>query len=303
MAIRRAPYRSAKAFTLVELLVVIAIVGVLLGLTLVAAQRVRATRTRLACANNLRQIGLGLGNYHSARSALPPGMSLQSQTKEPYPHLSWHARILPYIEQEALWLQTVDAYRVQSNFTSSPPHPFATPVPIFGCPADSRTLEPGMARGKLRAAFTSYLGVSGTRTARRNGVLFRNSAVRLEDISDGTSNTLMVGERPPSADLWEGWWYAGYGCDGTGRADMVLGVQEGSGGCIWSLTNCPRKAVGFAPGRIENNCDSLHFWSLHVGGANFLFCDGSVRFLSYSADPIMPALATRAGGEVVSVPD
>ncbi len=111
----------------------------------------------------------------------------------------------------------------------------------------------------------------------------------------------MVGERPPSGDLWEGWWYAGYGCDGAGRDDMLLGVRDSGAGCIYSLFDCPRKPAGFRRGRIENNCDALHFWSLHSGGANFAFCDGSVRFLSYSADSILPALATRAGGEAVSI--
>jgi prepilin-type processing-associated H-X9-DG protein len=130
-----------------------------------------------------------------------------------------------------------------------------------------------------------------------------NSRVRYADILDGLSNTLMVGERPPSADLWEGWWYAGWGCDGEGRADMVLGVRDGSSGCYLSLTECPRKPAGFIRGNIKNNCDSLHFWSFHPGGANFLFCDGSVRFLSYSADPLLPALATRAGSEQVALPD
>src|SRR5439155_9266407 len=137
----------------------------------------------------------------------------------------------------------------------------------------------GMARGKFPAAFTSYLGVSGTKTAKRNGVLYRNSQTRFTDVSDGASNTLMVGERPPSGDLWEGWWYAGYGCDGAGRADMVLGVRDSSGGCLVNLTECPRRPAGFVPGKIQKNCDALHFWSLHSGRGHFLFVDGSVRFL------------------------
>lgn len=297
----RAQSTRYQGFTLIELLVVIAIIGILFSLTLAAVQRVRRTAARLQCMNNLREIGLGLTNFHSTYGKLPPGMSLELISNQPFVHLSWHARILPFVEQDSLWKATEQAFQTAPNdFTMSPPHPFPKVVPIYGCPADSRTSYPGMARGKFPAAFTSYLGVSGTRTLRRNGVLYMDSATKFADITDGASNTLMVGERPPSGDLWEGWWYAGFGCDGAGRGDMLLGVRDSGAGCTIDLFDCPRKPVGFRPGQIDNNCDALHFWSLHSGGANFVFCDGSVRFLSYSADSILPALATRAGGEPVA---
>jgi prepilin-type processing-associated H-X9-DG protein len=82
---------------------------------------------------------------------------------------------------------------------------------------------------------------------------------------------------------------------------MVLGVRERNH--PKSGLACPAGPFGFGPGTTTNQCDQFHFWSLHGGGANFLFCDGSVRFLSYSADPVMPALGTRAGGEALSPPD
>jgi prepilin-type processing-associated H-X9-DG protein/prepilin-type N-terminal cleavage/methylation domain-containing protein len=300
----RPGHHRTEAFTLIELLVVIAIIAILLGLTLAGVQRVRGAAARVHCGNNLRQVGIALMNYHGTYGKLPPGMSLAPSGNEPYPYMSWHARILPFVEQEAIWRQATDAYRTNHGYLEweKPPHPFATVIPVYGCPSDTRVLDRGMARGKLPAAFTSYLGVSGSRTLRRNGVLYLNSTIRFRDIEDGTSNTLMVGERPPSADLWEGWWYAGYGCDGAGRADMVLGTRDSSSGCQWSLTDCSTKPAGFTRGSISNNCDALHFWSLHPGGANFAFADGSVRFLSYSADSIMAALATRADGEVVNLP-
>ena len=112
----------------------------------------------------------------------------------------------------------------------------------------------------------------------------------------------MIGERPPSADERFGWWYAGTGQDRDGSADMILGVRE-KRGSDFSLRSCPPGPYEFGPGRLDNQCDALHFWSLHPGGAHFAFCDESVRFLTYSADPILPALATRAGGETVAVPD
>src|SRR5262249_44698757 len=135
--------------------------------------------------------------------------------------------LLPYLEQEPLWRVTVAAYDYQPWPYAYPTHlGFATPLPVFSCPADSRTLEPQNTHQNLRAALTSYVGVLGTAYDHMDGVLFLDSRVRLTDITDGTSNTLMAGERPPSADFWYGWWYAGYGQAGTGSADMLLGARE-----------------------------------------------------------------------------
>ncbi len=295
----RMPHRG---FTLLELLVVIAIIGILLALLLPAVQKVRSTAARIQCANNLKQLGLALHNYHDANSALPQGVTSE-QPGEPYPRISWLARLLPYLEQDALWRATVGAYEYQQVPFADPPHvAFGTPVRVFSCPADSRTLDPQPTHGGRRPALTSYLGVLGTAYDQTDGVLFRDSRVRLTDITDGTSNTLMVGERPPSADLWYGWWYAGYGQAGSGSADMLLGVRERNFGGPY-VAACPPGPYHFGPGRVTEQCDLFHFWSLHSGGAHFLFADGSVRFLRYEADGVLPALATRAGGEVGALPD
>src|SRR5262249_51159207 len=125
---------------------------------------------------------------------------------------------------------------------------------------------------------------------------------RLADIHDGISNTLLAGERPPSADHNLGWWYAGWGQNRDGSAESVLGVNE-MNTYSWTQGRCPPGPYEFQPGAVNNMCDAFHFWSLHSGGANFVLCDGSVHFLTYSAAPVMPALATRAGGEVVTIPD
>ena len=133
-------------------------------------------------------------------------------------------------------------------------------------------------------------------------MLFQNSRVRLIDISDGASQTLLAGERPPSTDFQFGWWYAGWGQRLTGSGDQILGTLEKN---LLPVTpgSCPPGNYPYMPGNLRNQCDMFHFWSLHSNGANFLFCDGSVHFIPYSAAPIMPALATRAGGEAVNVPD
>jgi prepilin-type N-terminal cleavage/methylation domain-containing protein/prepilin-type processing-associated H-X9-DG protein len=293
-------FRGEPGFTLIELLLVLAILGILLALSLAAVQRVRANSFRTVCTNNLRQIGLALYGYHDAFGSLPPGVSYQDG-RSPYPFMSCNTRLLPFLEQSALWQQAVEAYAQDPNFFASPPHLLATLNPRFGCPSDSRTLMVGMAQGRVPVAFTIYLGVEGIDQYRTGGVLFLDSAIRLSDVTDGLSNTLMVGERPPSTDEVAGWWYAGEGQAKDGSADMVLGVRERN---FFYPRTCPRGPSHYGPGDLHNQCDCLHFWSLHPGGgANFLLADGSVHFLAYSADPIMPDLATRAGGEAAQVPD
>lgn len=288
-----------RAFTLVELLVVLAIIAIVVGLTIPAVQMIRAAASRTECANHLRQLGLGLHQYHNAQRAFPPGVR---DDKDKKPWLSWHARILPYLEQEELYRQTLAAFAKDKWFENNPPHVgFATVLPIFGCPADARTFDVGNISG-LRVAMTSYLGNEGVNLFRLGGVLYLNSKVKFADIVDGSSNTLLVGERPPSADNGFGWWYGGWGQNKDGSCDMVLGVRERNFGHP-SATSCPAGPYEFGPGRVQNQCDMFRFWSLHSGGAHFLFADGSTRFISYSAAPIMPALATRAGGEAVNSGD
>lgn len=289
---------SRKGMTLIELIVVVAIIAILIGLTLPAVLVARATASRMQCSNNLRQIGLGLSNYHSALGQLPSGVRLGSD--EPLPSLTWLARILPFVEQDALWKETTAAFAITKQVTSTP-HPIATVVRLYGCPSDGRVGTAMVTRGKFPVALTSYLGVSGKNGGSKDGILYNNSTIRFTDIIDGTSNTLMVGERPPSKDLWYGWWYAGIGT-GNGTADMVLGVREPSPVPDAYIPDCGGLPLHFGPGRLDNMCDAFHYWSQHPGGANFLYADGSVRFLPYSADSVMPALASRAGGEVFDLP-
>ena len=294
-----AQFQPRRGLALIELLVVIAIVSVLVGLTMAAVQKVRAAAARASCQNNLRQLGLGLANHHAAHGRLPPGISLGIDD----PNRGWLAYILPHVEQEAVWRQSNDAYKLTKDWTASPPHPFATVIPTYICPWDARLRQQNKARDRLLVANTSYLGVAGIRHARRDGTLYKDSQIRSSDIADGASNTLLIGERPPGGDFWTGWWYAGAGTDFSGTADVVLGARESTAGVAdLRLAGCPGPSF-YQAGSLNDRCAIFHFWSLHPGGANFAFADGSVRFLSYSASSVLPALATRAGGEAVALPD
>jgi prepilin-type processing-associated H-X9-DG protein len=213
--------------------------------------------------------------------------------------MSWSARLLPFLEQDELWSQAQQAFAEQPFFRL---HAVGYHVlRVFTCPADDRIQYPF----KNWPGFTSYLGVEGKDLQAMVGVLFLNSAVRMADITDGTSRTLLVGERPPSADYGLGWWYGGWGQDKEGSLDLVLGVHEKNIFGPWwqNGADCPAGPYQFSPGQVSNNCDAFHFWSLHSQGAHFLMADGSVHFFSYSAAPLMAALASRRGGEPVEPPN
>lgn len=294
----RRPARSAPrgAFTLLELLVALGLIATLLALLLPAVQSARAAAAKVECANNLKQLALALHAYHNTHQALPPGMSLEGG-RSPMPFLNWHARVLPYLEQQSLWRDIQVAYAEDREFLYIPPHWHRTTrVPTFVCPADMRARD-GALISYFHIAFTSYLGNLGLDLRRPNGVLFLDSRVRLGEITDGTSNTLLIGERPPSADYVFGWWYAGWGQKQTGSLESVLGARERNE----YYSECPSGPFDFGPAGWNDLCDTFHFWSRHRGGCNFAFGDGSVRFLSYSASSVLPALATRAGGEPAAV--
>ena len=223
-----APFRSPAtrcAFTLLELLVVIGIIGLLIGILLPAVQKIRESANSLKCKNNLHQVGLALTHYHDTNGQFPPGVSSDA-FGSPYPFMSWLTRLLPFIEQPALWDSAVLAFKQQSFFETQPHEPILGQVlPVFVCPSDGRCSKP-FELGYMRVGGTSYLGVEGLNQRTKDGLLYFDSRTHFGDISDGTSNTIIVGERPPSADLTLGWWYAGWGQSKDGSGDSVLGVCE-----------------------------------------------------------------------------
>jgi len=211
------------------------------------------------------------------------------------------------------------------------------PIKTYICPSEPRNIlveniqDAGAGAPLTPIAFTEYLGVDGFRgdvtpdasgnVGEKSGILVQSTRtakkkVNFAAITDGSSNTLMIGERPPSVDLFYGWWFAGAGFDGSGVGDVTMGAREtvyadniqttstvGGGS-----TTCPHKYVGFQAGSINDPCDQLHFWSWHPSGANWTFGDGSARFITYTIDSNAPALTpastllqlvTRNGGEVI----
>jgi len=286
-----------RGMTLIELLACIAVIGILVGLVLPAVQAARSAALRIECGNRVRQIALATLAFESSNRQFPSG--IHSPDHPQRPSLSWLGQILPYIEQGNLASQS--AIEFQNGLNPVGQHAtFQAYVNSFMCPSDPRAGAGAQYTHQNRlAALTSYVGVCGTNYKTQDGIFFQNSQTRSADIRDGLSNTIMIGERPPSSDNWYGWWYAGAGQACSGSPDMLLGAREINSGARYA-ESCPPGSYEFGPGSMAEQCDLFHFWSLHPGGAHFSNADGSVHFLAWSVDSaLIPALATIDGGEAV----
>ncbi len=291
--------RRTAGYSLVEMLVVLVILLVSLGLSLAAVQKARTAAARADCGNRQRQLALGIHAFASVEHTLPKGCAYPQGTRPPnvaftHPGMSWHTTILPYVDQASLYEQAVLAHRNDSyGHSSAHDSVGSNVVRLFLCPTESRQ------RDWVGWGVTSYLGVSGTGVMHYDGVLIPYYPVRFTDITDGTSNTVMIGERPPGVDGEFASWYAQEGGHTCYLAQLL---PAGERMLIPSIAvGCKIDTPSLAPGLPENRCSVGHFWSLHPGGANFAFADGSVRFLRYPQSSILPDLATRAGGEIVAV--
>lgn len=294
-----------RAFTLVELLVVIAIIGLLVGLLLPAVQAARESARRTECSNHLKQIGIALQGYHDIVRAYPPGYisAFDSAGDDTGPGWGWAAFLLPELEQTPAQ-QTL-------NYNLPVEHPLNSAgrtlsFSVFLCPSDpsSRLVWQVQAGPPANATLCSiaesnYVGVFGTTEpgVDGNGVFFRNSQVGLRDITDGSSNTLAVGERSlllgPATwvGIVKGAVLVPDPSDGVGT-----GPPENDSGMVLGHTG-----DGFGPGARASHVNQ--FYSVHgSGGAQFLFADGHAAFLKSTLDyRTYLALTTRSGGEATTM--
>jgi prepilin-type N-terminal cleavage/methylation domain-containing protein len=274
------------AFTLIELLVVIAIIGILIALLLPAIQQVREAGLRTQCTNNMKQIGIALHNYASANQEEFP-----SQAAKPPNHNGWIVEILPFVEQEGVY-KIFEDNNWDSNIGGT------TPIRMFYCPSEPQGF-PILIPAYNNDAGTDYVGVAGLDYTDGLGIINTRKAVRVSWITDGTSNTVMVGERPPQpVTTWGRYSAYGNGSISGARLLDTLASQDGN------KQPCPAPPYFFGAGPLSvyNPCSINQMWSNHRGGANFILGDGSVRYITYSAALIMPALATYNGGEVQPLP-
>ena len=298
------PRSSVRAaFTLIELLVVIAIIAVLIGLLLPAVQKAREAAARTQCANNLKQIGLAMHAYHGVYGYFPPGFTSQAATTNGDslgPGWGWAAHLLPYVEQNPLHRQ-INITRDIADPVNAGPR--VVPLTVYRCPSDSPpsltfTAVADGAAPIVPVAFANYVGVGGIYEVTGNpdvntGVLLRNSKYRVTDITDGSTNTLLVTERQSRRSPMTTWAGAV-----TGSVNPPVNpAYDDEGPATLCLTNLGEPADGRTPNnRLDHVEDSS---SRHPGGINAVFGDGSVRFVRDSISPFTwSALGTRSGGEV-----
>ncbi len=313
--------RRRKGFTLIELLVVIAIIAILIALLLPAVQQAREAARRTQCRNNLKQMGLAWHNYHEAFNKFPPGHVSQmpgNLTSSEVGCWTWGTMILPQLDQGNLFnVLNPSGTNLPQTVAATPVGLTAlkTPLAVFRCPSDdgppvnefdntysgnlmgantyySRFITDGT--NKISTSTSNYVAVANpgdsttpailpTQYGPPLGVVFQNSGISIRDITDGTSNTLCIGER---AWKFKGV-LAGAATIFAISASPIVNINQTSS---WNIKSANTNISGvtydgpntWAPGNQVHA--SRAFSSPHVGGVHFLFCDGTVRFINENID-------------------
>jgi prepilin-type N-terminal cleavage/methylation domain-containing protein/prepilin-type processing-associated H-X9-DG protein len=313
-----------KGFTLIELLVVIAIIAILIGLLVPAVQKVRDAAARIQCGNNLHQIAIAAHNYEGVNHRFPSGINLPLKTQDavsgaltgtaatkfgPAPisnqFVSWPEALFPYMEQDNLYGSLNLGANQYANLGTQTAAG-AQPVKTLVCPTDALP-TPAVVQGYNNYFYgmISYGGCAGTvstywPSATKDGIFYVNSSTTIFDIMDGTSNTILFAERSHWDPNWTtasggglalntygGWVWT----NPTAMEDLTLGTEVPIN---WLI---PAGQTGFAVTDPRLNA----IGSRHTGGANVVFADSSVHFLTNAtALSVLQALGTRAGGEVVT---
>ncbi|MDY3554288.1 DUF1559 domain-containing protein [Gemmata sp. JC717] len=315
------PLSARSAFTLIELLVVIAIVAILIGLLLPAVQKVREAAARMSCQNNLKQLGLALHNFHDANDVFPAsGWTTGGPGNPGGKYVGWRPLTLPYIEQGNLQ----KLYDFGSNWwEGTNPTAAAVPVKVFQCPSVPGRAEVLSAVAKAPRpavtfanplAPTDYEALMGVQPSAVNphlpaalydannrfAVLHRNSRVRVTDVTDGTSTTIMLVEAAGRPRVYR---------NRTARADLSndqgIGWADSEGPFSFDGAAADGSAEGCGPAggctEAMNRKNDNEPFAFHPGGANVVFADGHVQFVRDSVPlATFAALSTRAAGEVIA---
>ncbi|TWT59641.1 DUF1559 domain-containing protein [Rubinisphaera italica] len=281
------PGNSQKGFTLIELLVVIAIIAILVALLLPAVQQAREAARRSSCKNNLKQIGLALHNYHDTHGTLPAAYYRDPDYFNR--GWGWGALILPQIEETNLYDKMDVSF---SRIPRDPTSETQTVLSPFRCPSD---VGPNLNPERNDQGMSNYIAVQGADSAggfRSNsddigdygGMLFQISSIRFRDVTDGLTNTLMIGERAFVDKAPEKPWLGG----------QWVGVTYNAG--YAGVMRCMYNSLDYH----LNGDSAWTFSSRHAGGVQFVLGDGAVKFLSENIDgETLERLSSRNDGEVV----
>jgi prepilin-type N-terminal cleavage/methylation domain-containing protein/prepilin-type processing-associated H-X9-DG protein len=307
--------RQRSAFTLIELLVVIAIIAILIGLLLPAVQKVREAAARMKCSNNLKQLALALHGRHDAHGSFPKGVVWNNGTYYDYPRSGWNYSLFPYIEQDNVfrllppqagnqqWYPWFSAEATNAN------GPTRVVIPTWICPSDSGILLNSQRWGVFSLgnyhAFFGGLNLQGAvaNDPSQRAAFGVNYGARVTDISDGTSNTMVLGEYLRSRGAANDQRGMPWGDQpGYGQIYTQLSPNSSSPDLVYTgwCDNQPKLNLPCISGDGGPN-NTAAARSMHTGGVNVAMGDGSVRFIQQSVDllTVWRPMATIAGGEVI----